>query len=257
MREPRPLQAWKLRALLRAENEGLAVREDGVVTLAVDGHTRLIGTATEGVHLDWVLACAFHMRRCTPNCIRSEHDLVCRYCTDRAELIEGKRAPSVHERGFFAEMAALQLDARLRPELQPAWWPGCVDFMDAATGLLIQVDGEGHFQKTFCNLPRRQVLCRDLHMCVKAWHAGRVLLRVHHLDVHTGAGPRLAARLMREPRAGPLIVLSAHYNLSNPTHTRGVGHQLKLMCALAAHLQRIGACVMRSDACKHVWFEPA
>ena len=257
MRQPQPLQAWKLGALLRAENEGLAVRGDGVAIITIDGQAKLIGTATEGVQLDWELDCAMHSRRCTSNCIRSEHDLVCRYCTDQADLLEGLRAPSQHERSFFAAMAALQLDARLRPEVQPAWWHGCVDFLDAPTGLLIQVDGEGHFQKTFCNLPRSQVLRRDVDMCVTAWRAGCMLARVHHRDIATGAGPQLIARLMREPRAGPLIVLSAHYNLSNPTPKRGFESQLVLMCALAARLQCLGACVMCSDTRKQVWFEPA
>lgn len=257
VREPRPLHGWKLRALLRAGNEGLTVREDGVVMLTAQGQTTLIGTATEGVQLDWELDCALHLRRCTSHCIRCEGDLVCRYCTYQADLLEGQRGPSTHERSFFAAMAALQLDARLRPELQPAWWHGRVDFLDAPTGLLIQVDGEGHFQKTLCNLPRRQVLCRDVDMCVEAWRAGCVLARVHYLDIPTGAGAQLAANLMREPRAGPLLVLSAHYNLSTTTHTHGSQSQLALICALASRLRRMGACVLRSDSRKQIWFEPA
>lgn len=257
VRGPRPLQEWKLNALVRAENAGVAVRGDGVATYTSDGQTMLIGTATEGVQLDWELDCGVHARRCTSHGIKCEEDLLCRYCTDPADMIGGRRGPSTHERGFFAAMAALQLDARLRPELQPAWWHGCVDFMDAPTGLLIQVDGEGHFQKRFCNLPRGQVLSRDVAMCVEVWRAGCVLVRVHYRDIPSGAGPNLAARLMREPRAGPLIVLSAHYNLSNPAPTHGFEPQLVLIRELASRLQCMGACVVRSDARKQVWFEPA
>lgn len=257
MREPRPLQEWKLGALLRAQNEGVTVRADGVVVLTAGGACTLVGTALEGVQLDWMLNCGVHMRRCTPHAVKSERDLVCRYCTEDADLFEGQRAPTKHERAFLNGMALLQLDTRLRFEVQPRWWRGCVDFVDGPTRMLIQVDGEGHFQRTLYNVPSSQVLHRDADMCEAAWREGCVLVRVHHRDLPTGAGQRLAARLMREPRAGPLLVLSAHFNLPNPTPKHGFTKQLQLLSTLTSRLTAPTGVVMRSDAHKHIWIQPA
>lgn len=254
VREPRPLASWRRRALLDAGNEGLAVREDGVVTLTTDGHTSLIGTATEGVQLDWMLDCGAHARCCTPHAVTSKSSLVCRYCTDAADLDEGRRGPSTHERAFFSAMVALRLDTRLRAEVQPPWWHGCVDFVDARSGLVIQVDGEGHFQKKISNVPCAQVLRMDLDMCEAAWQAGCVLLRVHYSDIPGGGGADLAKALMTNPLSGPLVGLSAHYNLPMPPSTLAIKARLALIRQLAARLNRVSACVPCSDFAGRLWF---
>lgn len=233
------LDNYKVESLLAAGNEGLTQRADGVLVLlqhGAGGDVERIVSSKEQVQLDWSLNCRVHLRHCTPHSICAPSDLICIYCASDEELEGlGKKCPSSHERGFWECMQTWQMVGRLRIEVKLGFWGGLIDYVDGTTGVLIQVDGEHHFAGRMHGESCMQRLDNDARMCIAAWRAGRVLVRVHHLDVKNESGMRLAMRAMRAVtagRKGPVLVFSKHFD----TRGSGVSAQRSLVGVAAAQL---------------------
>lgn len=196
-----------------------------------------IGCATECVQLHFLFSCGEHMRHCTPHAVKSPIHLVCRYCADEEELEDARLArPSKWERAVFEALCDRGLGAGLRPEARLAHWHGRIDFMHHPSGVLIQVDGEGHFQERMYNLPRTAHMSHDLSMCKWAWEEGRVLVRVHYRDVAAESAALLIARTIKAASREsnrPLLVLSPAFNPPNPNNPKTMHKQMTLLRMLS------------------------
>lgn len=261
---PKVLPHWLMHAAERAGNPGFKVAPEGWGVIEMNGQEIRLGLQKEEVKIDLMLDCGVHMRYCTVNAIGVKKDLLCRYCHSNDELMAvDKRPPSRYERLFFEAMQDKGLAGGLRPEVhlgvQLGGWSGLIDFYDRSSGVLVQVDGEQHFTKTWWCVPRTQVMEADVNMCMHAIRAGRVLVRVHYRDVLSGGGPRLVAEVMKEATAksrGHLVVLSSHFNLSDPTNTKTVAKQQRFMVALEVNLRTAGYHFhTHHDAENNIWIQ--
>lgn len=257
MRRPAPLPDFMRSAAMDGGNPGLTIDGEGVMVLQANGTSTDIGVATEGVQLHFLLDCGKHLRFCTPHAINRQMDLVCRFCTPPEALeAEGLQSPSSHERAVFDALHTLGLSAGLRFEARLACWHGRIDFVHHPTAALIQVDGQVHFCGTMYNVPLATRRKRDVAMCEAAWREGRVLVRVHWRDADGGGGARLVADVLRGIAAGrawgPLLVLSAGYNLPPISTPRRPGRLLSLLAALTEALPAAA----HSDKQGRLWFEP-
>lgn len=215
----RHLEPWKLQSLMSGGNGGLNEREDGVLVLLADdayGDPKRINSSSTCVKLIWLLKCGLHRRHCTANNIRGEDDLECRYCRSDDELKgAGKKHPSSHERTFWEFMVGKQKDQRLWPESHAECWGGLIDFIDSVTGVLLQVDGEHHFAGNMYGESCMNRLDSDKRMCLAAWNARHVLVRVHYRDVADESGLHLVVGIMdavAAGRRGPVLVFSKSYD---------------------------------------------
>lgn len=210
--------------------------------------------------MEMVLDCDVHRRCCTIHAVGKPEDLMCPYCSSNEQLAAaGKRRPSSYEREFHSGLTDLGLGARLRAEEVVRGWGGRIDFVDRVSGALFQVDGEGHMLKRLYGVPVSGQLGKDVEMCMQAMKEGRVLVRVHYRDVQNGSGVRLAAETMQQAAnglAGPVLVLSSCFNLSDPTNIKTVQRQLSLLYALtdALRAERLRFS-MYSDAYKQIWIK--
>lgn len=236
----RHLEPWKLYSLRNGGNAGLIEREDGVLVLLADdahGDAKRIISSLTGVKLIWLLRCGRHRRRCTSHNISGEDDLDCRYCMSDDELTAaGKNHPSSHKRMFWEFMVREQVDQQLWPESHIEGWGGLIDFIDYVTWVLLQVDGEHHFAGKMYGESCMKRLDDDKRMCLAAWNARHVLVRLHYMDVANASGMQLAVRIMdavAKGRCGPLLVFSKSYD------TRGtqVSDERSLVGAVAKELR--------------------
>lgn len=263
VRRPGPLPAWKAAALRGARNEGVEVREDGHASMLADGSCTPIGTATEGVQLHWLCGCGVHSRYCTPHTLSSPLDLVCRFCESAAGLKAAGVSPaSSHERRFMQCMGSAGLGRQLRPEVLLPFWHGRIDFVHFPSRVLVQVDGEHHFQRRLFGVPAGSHRSCDADMCLASWRAGFVLVRVHHLDLGPpGAATALVAQTVRAATAdlaGPLLVLSPSYGLSHPTARSGaLARQTALLHTIDQRLRDAGfSAAFYSDRRRCIWIGP-
>jgi hypothetical protein len=105
---------------------------------------------------------------CTPATIQQHIDLICRYCASEEALKTlHKTIPSQYERSIVHVFEALGWDALWRPEVRHERWNGAIDFYFPCYRLLVQVDGEQHFQKRMHGVPLGQQRHADLRM--NAW----------------------------------------------------------------------------------------
>lgn len=233
MRGPEPLPEFMAAASSAGANDGFSVGRDGVGLLACsDGTTTLIGRATEGHRLFMLLGCGRHTRYCTPHCINSVEDLTCTYCTPDEELRRmGRARPSSYERTFWDEMEGRGLGWRLCPEVVQPWWRGPIDFVERSSGICFQIDGEHHFLKNMYGTPKAVFVGRDAANCVAALTSGCTVVRLHYIDVLSGAGPSRAAEILRGAEAGPrrpCVMLSPAFNLSAEPPTKLIPQQARL-----------------------------
>lgn len=261
MPKVKPLDPRIASAIERAGNPGFRVTAEGFGQLERDGQVIRVGVDKEEIQLEMVLDCDVHRRCCTVHAVGEPEDFMCPYCNSDEQLVAaGKRRPSSYEREFHSGLTDLGLGERLRAEEVVGGWSGRVDFVDRVSGAGFQVDGEGHMQKRLFGVPVSGQLEKDVEMCMQAMKEGRVLVRVHYRDVQNGSGVHLAAEIMRQAAiglAGPVLVLSSCFNLSDPTNSNTVPRQLGLLYALikALRAKRIPFS-MYSDACKQIWIKP-
>lgn len=145
----------------------------------------------------------------------------------------GRDRPSSYERFFFETMEASRLAWRLWPQVHVPWWRGRVDFVDRSSGVCFQVDGEQHFLGRMYGTPRKEFVARDAANCAAALRSGSTLVRLHYLDVSSGAGPSRVAAIMRSAEAWPrrpCVMLSPAFNLPGPTPSSNIPKQMRLLC---------------------------
>lgn len=230
-----------LQGLRHALNPGLRIGADGVLMLLEGGTWVCVGAGTEGVRLHWLLECGVHCVWRTPHAVAAAGELVCRFCLcDQLLRQRGLWPPTLCERRLFWGLQRYGLDGGLRPQVVVDWWPGRVDFGHHPSGVLIQVDGPGHFCGSTYGLPAAAYRRRDVSMCASAWRAARILVRVHHLDLESGTGERVARDVIAAAAAGlpgPLLVLTPHYSAPRAPHPRCSRKQLLYVRELSAALQ--------------------
>lgn len=226
------------------------------MVLEANGAAIDVGCATEGVQLHFVLGCGAHLRYCTPHAVNSPTDLICRHCASEKELEAARlQRPSEWERDVFKALCSSGLGAGLRPEARLELWHGRIDFLHHPSGVLIQVDGEGHFQSRVHNAPKSQLLERDWEMCRAAWENGRALVRLHYRDIAAGATARIVSSAVAAASARgkqPLLVLSPGFNLPPQSKDKSNYKQTSMLARLA-NLQHAS---MRSDADRMIWIQP-
>jgi len=151
---------------------------------------------------------------------------------------------------FFETMAARRLAWRLWPHVQLPWWRGRIDFVDRSTGIRFQVDGEHHFLGRMYGTPRAEFVARDAANCAAALGSGSTLMRLHHMDVLSGAGPARAAAILCGAEAGPrrpCVMLSPAFNLAGPTTPSKIPKQMRLVRAI------LSACPARAYSDRQRW----
>jgi hypothetical protein len=219
-RRPQWREEWWLAALQRGSGDGLVHDEAGALWCSRGGQLCEVGMYTEGVHVDFMLSCGRHLRRCTPNAVREPRNLMCRFCCPASALKRARRnCPSALERAVY----------RLLPALAPMqeWrWQFCpllpradlapVDFYHVPSGTHLEVDGPQHFTSTMHDAPAPQQQNHDIRKTTALWAAGAALVRIHHADVAGGAAAVAeAAAWALHARAcgyaGPLLVLTPTY----------------------------------------------
>lgn len=252
----RGLAPFKLESLRGASNEGLIEQGDGVLMMQVggaNGTLERINSSTTRLRVNWLLSCGRHCGHWTPNNIRREEDLLCPYCVDNDDLVSaGKKHHSSHERAVWEYFESKQMDVRLWPESQTPFWNGLIDFTDSVTGVLIQVDGEHHFAGRMCGESCMQRLSNDTRMCLAAWNAGCVLVRLHYMDVRNLSGMRLAERVIQavaDGSHGPILVFSAHFD------TRGT-HISDARSLVGQVAKGLGAGAKRTYHLQDIWITP-
>lgn len=226
-------------------------REDGVLVLRADdahGDPKRINSSLTGVKLIWLLKCGLHRRRCTADNIRGEDDLDCRYCMPDEDLKgAGKKHPSSHERTFWEFMVRKQRDRRLWPESHAECWGGLIDFIDSVTEVLLQVNGEHHFAGKMYGESCMQRLDADKRMCLAAWKARHVLVRVHYRDVANESGLHLAVGIMdavAAGRRGPVLVFSKSYD-TRGTH---VSQERSLVGMVVKELEGVAEVLYKANS---------
>lgn len=159
-----------------------------------DGTPKQICCSMEGHKVAVGCSCGKgHVRYCTPNSIRDEHNLWCQYCPHDTPAWKSARKYKVVESEIDA-MQALKdvgLDTRVACEVALPFWKGRVDFYDIPSKTVIQADGRSHRVQTHNQQPGQQVEL-DLRCCRKAWRHGYRLLRLYHRPLQTtacGVGP--------------------------------------------------------------------
>lgn len=252
----RRMAAFKLESLRGASNEGLIEQEDGVLVMQVggpNGTLKRINSSTTGLRLNWLLSCGHHCGHWTPNNVRQAKDLLCPYCVADDDLKSaGKKHPSSHERAVWQYFKSKQMDVRLWPESQPPFWNGLIDFIDSVTGVLVQVDGEHHFAGRMYGESCMQRLSNDTRMCLAAWNAGCVLVRLHYMDVHNQSGLHLVERVIQavaDGSRGPMLVFSSHFDTTG-TH---ISEARSLVGQVAKGL---GAYAKRTSRLQSIWIIP-
>lgn len=214
-----------------------------------------IGASEYEVQLHFRLDCGRHLRYCTPAVVKEPAHLCCKFCslaTD-PDNVEGWR-PTMLERSMFLRLCALGIGADLRAEVRLSFWHGRIDFMHFPTEVLIQVDGPHHCKGIGHGLPSNVYAKRDMDMCIKAWHAGRIVVRVHHLGVESGEGVTLVAAVIAAVAAGfpgPMIVLSSHFNPDAQHMPREPARSRMLQFRLRHQLSPVG---VTSDTSRQLYF---
>ena len=153
-----------------------------------------------------------HVRYCTPNSMRDEHNFWCQYCHHASLAWKSARKYKVVESEITA-MQALKdvgLDTRVACEVALPFWKGRVDFYDIPSKTVIQADGRSHRVKTHKQQPGQQ-LKLDLRCCCKAWRHGFRLLRLYHPPTPDNSvwGPAMLAATKLQ--AAKFVMLSSEY----------------------------------------------
>lgn len=264
VRRPGRREDWWDESLLRGGNEALwRDPADGALWLCTAGGRVEVGASSEGVKLDFALTCGEHLRRCTPNAVRTRKHLLCRFCTPPMTLKNARcERPSGLERTMHTLLCRLRPGAEWRWQVCPQVGllrPKPMDFFHAPTGLYLEVDGQQHFTGGMHGTPSSKQQRIDLKYMRALWAAGAALVRVHCADL-AGAAPRAAAAAQAAlgwaaaGGSGPLVVLSPSFHpclLSATCPMQDPWHFLDTL------QEGLGAAARTRDGTGCIWFWPS
>jgi hypothetical protein len=219
-RLPDQIADWMLESLQGGRNSSIVVDAERIAWLLSNGTATELGHTAQGLQLDFLLSCGEHVRRCTPNALREQTQLLCRFCTTERRLRKARRdRPSKNERAVYILLTKLgsvrDWRWQYRP-LLPGWPPKTVDFWHARLNVYMEVDGRQHFYGGMHCVPSDEQQQKDIQTIIALWQAGAALVRVHYADLAgDAAGARVAVRTAISYRAingtRPLLVLSPSY----------------------------------------------
>lgn len=151
----------------------------------------------------------YHFRYCTFRHLQNHNDLFCQFCQHGTTKWTGPGKTPVPQCEVDAMLAwrQLRLDYAVACQVDLEFWHGRVDFYHMPTKLVVQIDGNSHFEGSHHIMPWEQ-LAMDVKCCAAAWKRGVRMLRIHHehADMKT---PMLAA-VKRQCRS--FVMLTHEYH---------------------------------------------